>query len=226
MKENTANTGPDHRASNKRSKWKEILIFFATISGFLSLLASATIFSISKGIEIWKEVTWNDSIKILKLESAEGYLFINDGDGEIYLNDVSYFDENTKKIKVDFINSSVPPGKFLEFRPKRQDLDGYVPLMAHPDGWNQVYYAVNKSFPGLSVEYSLPNSQFLKIIERSAHENPDHLVKSNGVATIHYHGSKGNTLLTEEVKVVGVVWKHKSLRSIPDKKGIDEKSNK
>ena len=163
---------------------------------------------------------------ILKLESVEGYLFVNDGDGEIYVNDVTYYDNDTKKIKIDYVNNVVKPGQFLEFRQKRKDLNGFVPLMADPGKWDQVYYALNKSFPGLSSEYSLANSTFLEIIEKAAHENPDNLVKTSGMATVNYYGLRQNVAQSHKIDVIGIVWKNKLLKSIPDKEGIDKQSNK
>lgn len=156
----------------------------------------------------------------------EGYLFVNNGDGEIYVNSVSYYDEATKRIKVDFINKAVKPGEFLDHRPKRSELGGFTPLMTDPENRDQVFYAINKSFPGLSVEYGLPGSDFLGVIEQSAHANPENLIRTQGTATVRYFGSKNATLQTEAVSVIGIVWRSKDLTTLPDKQGIDQRTSR
>lgn len=40
--------------------WRERLKFLGAISGFLALLASAVTFSISTGVDIYKELTWRE----------------------------------------------------------------------------------------------------------------------------------------------------------------------
>ena len=138
----------------------------------------------------------------------------NTGDGEVYIDDVTFYNEDTKRINVIYIRKLMKPKDFMEFVPERKEMKDFSPCLTDPKNWPLVFKAINQGHNAFSMEYFLPGSPLKEIIKKSAHENPDNLVTSNnGTATVNFYGARtGKKHL--KIAVEGIVWKKKDIKAI------------
>jgi ligand-binding sensor domain-containing protein len=107
---------PDNEKNGKvkGKKLIETLKLLGAISGFLALLGSALTFIMVNSISIYKQLTWEENIRVLKCNTVEGYLLCNTGDGEVYINDVTFYNDDTKNFDVFYIHQIINPKEFME----------------------------------------------------------------------------------------------------------------
>ena len=68
-----------------QSPWKNWLPYLAGVVAVLFLIASAATYIARNSVALWKSITWNDEVKVLNYKSLEKGVFLNTGDGEVFL---------------------------------------------------------------------------------------------------------------------------------------------
>ncbi len=203
-----------HVKVKEKRKLIETLKLLGAISGFLALLGSALTFIVVNSINIYKHFEWEEKIKVFKCSTLEGYLMSNTGDGDVYVDNVTFNNEDTKRFNVIYIRKIIKPNDFMEFMPNRKEMEDFRPCLVPSKNWPLVFAAINHGNKDLSMEYSLSGSSLKDIIKKAAYEKPDDLVTSNnGTATINFYGARmGYKHL--KIAVEGIVWVKKDVNTI------------
>ncbi len=68
-----------------QSPWKNWLPYLAGVVAVLFLIASAATYIARNSVALWKSIAWKDEVKVLNYKSLEKGVFLNTGDGEVFL---------------------------------------------------------------------------------------------------------------------------------------------
>jgi hypothetical protein len=90
------------------------------VIGLLTAIAAGAAFLVSSAPEIRKLVAWNDSVQLLQYSETEGLVFLNDGDGRLFLSHINQLGRHPKTgealySQVLTLNVNVDPGAILTF---------------------------------------------------------------------------------------------------------------
>jgi hypothetical protein len=131
----------DAQAVNKgrQAWWQWWLPYLGGIAGFLALLGSLMAFTISKSIEIYKQVTYKEKITVISYDSRKNWLFLNSGDGEVFLSHMMIRCPELGIDMVDKLNTAVKPKEFLHNTNEQGGPDSETPVSGvSNDEWDVI----------------------------------------------------------------------------------------
>jgi hypothetical protein len=100
-----------------QSTWRNLVLFFAGITGFITLMVSGFTFIADRATELYKNMTWKDDVRVVSLTTALSPNFSvvisNVGSGPVFVSDiVVHWRGGNSSLH---INERINAGEFLKF---------------------------------------------------------------------------------------------------------------
>jgi hypothetical protein len=147
-----------HDVKNRQAWWQWWLPYLGGVAGFLALMGSLIIFTVSKSIEIYKQTTYKEKVTVISYESQANGLFLNSGSGEVFLSHMMIECPDVGIEMVDPLNSAVKPKEFLHINPQKEPPSDSVLANVSDAEWEEVLDAVATGanrYKGDGKEYTL-----------------------------------------------------------------------
>jgi hypothetical protein len=193
------------------------LVWFAQISGFITVLGAATVFIITNFSACRKTLSWRDNLNVLGFKSNEYLLVGNEGDGPVYVSHVSLVMDLTpfgQKRVTQRLNVLVPQDTITTI-PINPDFHGKTKYVGSPstEVWK---IALQRAFRGDSdcfwpVVFAATDHSFL-IVKDAYTERSEVLRTFPAWATVRYYSLHTKKLHESNVSAIGVV----SFRDVPE----------
>jgi hypothetical protein len=143
-----------------QSVFKRNVFYMASITGFLLLLVSALGFIISKASEIKKELVWQDHLQIISFMSDGFQVYLNNGDGDIFLSHVRIKSSSKNETTV-LINTIVEKNKFLKYKVSSSVPEPSSPVTPYEKDYQNIKPYRNTNCVGWSY-FNLDDPRYLQ----------------------------------------------------------------
>lgn len=157
--------------ARERSWWKWSLPYLGGLVAFIALIGSLITFSVSKGIEIYRQITWEERVMVISYRSEGPQVFLNAGDGQVFLSHVEIKSEADAKVRP--VNFIIKPNEFnlLPVQPNPDIDKGSVVTDKTDDEWKQlldkyIEHEKHSLHPSLFTVYYSLDSPVLQIYKQ------------------------------------------------------------
>ncbi|HEV2913259.1 MAG TPA: hypothetical protein VGX92_08085 [Pyrinomonadaceae bacterium] len=211
-KEINSNKVNEHNSKGENTKvwWQWWLPYLGGVVAFLALVGSLITFSISQIIQIYQRVTWKEEVTVISFMSAGEKVFLNSGDGEVFLSHVDI--KSAVYNQGVSVNSIIKPKEFLYKVPgddigKSDVVSGvsdreWAEILTKPRTDESFFYA-----------FFFIDDPTLQIFKKSLGER---LRTFPASAQLIYYSANGGKKYSKDVPVVGIIM---HIRKTPETNG-------
>lgn len=199
------------KCSRFQSAWKNWVIFVGASAGLITLVVSGAIYIAGSVVNLVKTLSWEDRVKVVTFDYDVKAVFLNTGDGPIFLSHIDIKSDRTFEASVS-IHKHVKPQDFADvvFQERKSSYDkwrgtggAFVVSDVSDDRWNEIRKLDLRKHECFRHGYLHPDSPSFQLFARY----PGHKLRTFGAkAQLHFYSTKTGVLASTEFPLKGVVY--------------------